>query len=367
MKQKKATGLLLVGLLVVAGILAAAVSGTLTAGSSEDPLISLDWITKNLIPQTAAQAESSIDRLEELAGDLSDLPTTGAELRVKRGDVLTLESGSGLTCLAGEMEVNPVSGAVVDLTVGTELGKGISSVQPDHRYLSAENTRARYTVASDTAVVRLTGGYGLEPSDQTDYNALADALKAMGLFRGSDTPYGSGYDLEMEPTRIQGLIMFLRLIGEEKAALAYTGSEFTFPDVPEWALPYVAYAYDKGYTKGYEVNEQKQVIFGTQDILTGRHYLTFLLRALDFKEETDFTWERSVTDARSLGLLTQGEVNLLSREQFLRSQVVYLSYFALSAKTADGRTTMLDRLTAGGAVSAEAARTTMSNVTVNRL
>lgn len=44
----------------------------------------------------------------------------------------------------------------------------------------------------------------------------ADRLHALGLFQGT----GSGYELEKVPTRMQGLIMLIRLLGEEQAALA---------------------------------------------------------------------------------------------------------------------------------------------------
>ena len=71
-----------------------------------------------------------------------------------------------------------------------------------------------------------------------DYNALADALKQMGLFQGTGTAYGSGYDLEQAPTRIVGLVMFLRLIGEEGAALSSTAAN-PFADTPAWCDRYV--------------------------------------------------------------------------------------------------------------------------------
>ena len=71
----------------------------------------------------------------------------------------------------------------------------------------------------------------------------------MGLFQGTGTAYGCGYDLEVAPTRVVGLVMFLRLIGEEGAALACTQGN-PFADTPAWCDRYVAYAYAKGYTKG---------------------------------------------------------------------------------------------------------------------
>lgn len=345
MKRKEGISLLVIGALMAA-ILAAGAAGASTPGSQVDPLLSLEWIKNTFIPRTVTQAEEHM--AQELSHPQSSVQELSREFRLKRGDVLTLETGSGLICLAGNLDANTSSGAVVDITTGTELEKGETSLTLNHRYLAAENTRATFIVTSDTAVVRLTGPYQLTASDQLDYNALADALKTLGLFRGSDVPYGSGYELENAPTRIQGLIMFLRLIGEENAALTWPGGDYTFPDVPDWALAYVGYAYDKGYTKGYGVNEQNQVIFGTTDLLGAKDYMTFLLRALGYSEGTDFNWLTAIPDARTMGVLTDGEVALLAEKPFLRAQVVYLSYYALSARIAGGTTTLANRLVTAG-------------------
>ena len=46
----------------------------------------------------------------------------------------------------------------------------------------------------------------------------ADRLHDLGLFRGT----GSGYALDKTATRMQGLIMLIRLLGEEEEALSFT-------------------------------------------------------------------------------------------------------------------------------------------------
>lgn len=357
MKRRKILALLLAGLLFCAGAALAA-----DPGSASDPLIALGWLTRTFIPNTVSQAEERLDaRMNEL--ELSAAPT-GSELRVKRGDVLRLESGASLTPLAGELSLS-AAGVVVDVTAGEEHSGPVSV---NHRYLAGEKTQAAFSVTSDTAVIRLSGPYQLSPSGETDYNALADAMKAMGLFKGTDTPYGSGYDLELAPTRLQGLVLFLRLMGEEQTALNYPGNPIFFTDVPDWALSYVTYAYDKGYTKGQEITPQWQVVFGSDAPLAAGDYTTFLLRALGYTEGTDFHWESALSDAQALGVLTQGEVTALTQKPFLRSQTVYLSYVALSAKTAgEGGATLLERLSATGAIDGAIASKTMSDIDFHRV
>lgn len=213
--------------------------------------------------------------------------------------------------------------------------KSTGALTLDRRYLAVENTVAAVTVTSPTAVLSLEGFYRLTGSDATDYNALADAMKALGLFKGSDTAYGSGYDLEQPPTRIQGLIMFLRLLGEEETALATTAQN-PFTDVPAWAGPYAAYAYEKGYTKGVDSAAR---LFGTDSAIKAEEYMTFVLRALGYRdsgESPDFIWDASLQKAQELGVLTAGEYRLLAESRFLRAQVVYVSYFALDAAYKEG-------------------------------
>lgn len=341
MKRKEAIALFLAGT-ILSGIVAAAAT---EAGAAANPLITLNWLKNTFIPDTVTQTGERVD--QEVDQFLS-ADKRGTELRVKCADVLRLESGSTLVPLAGELNVAAEAGSVVDMTAGEELPSGGSSnAAVNHCYMAVENSKAVFSVTSDTAVVRLTGAYQHDPSENTDYNAMADALKTMGLFQGSDVPYGSGYELESTPTRIQGLIMFLRLLGEERYALAYPGSGITFADVPDWAEPYVAYAYDKGYTKGQEIDSQWRVVFGTQDPLAPRDYMTFLLRALGYSEETDFQWLTAIEDAQTLGVLTSGEATQLAEKAFLRAQVVYLSYFALSAKTPGGESLSLRLSNAG--------------------
>lgn len=361
-KHKELAALLVVGVLL-SGIVSAVAT---EAGSSSDPLIVLSWLKEKFIPNMVGTSGDHVnDRLEQLEGLLLNAGAEGTELRVKRGDVLWLESGAGLTPLAGTLSF-AASGAVIDVTTGEAMPSSSEILSVDHRYLAAEKSQAAFSVTSDTAVIRLTGLYQINLSQETDYNALADALHTMGLFAGSTTPYGSGYNLENPPSRIEGLIMFLRLLGEEQAAQDYSGSDVTLLDVPKWAYSYVSYAYSKGYTKGLKVTDEG-VTFGTTDTMAPRDYVTFLLRALGYAEGSEFTWKHAINDGVDLGLLTEGERTLLTEQPFLRAQVVYLSYISLSAKMAGGETTLLDRLVSVGAMDASIADTTMSGLSIARL
>ena len=378
--MKKVAAILLAGI-ILAGCAAVAAAGT------DQTLVPLSYFTGTYYPDVVKQAETRVETATEKvyqtalaalnAKHSANLGQTGgtgsasgslADQRVKRGDAITLNTGAGVMLLAGQAVVSYSSGAVVDVTAGQTAASG-TALSANHRYLAAENTSAVVSITSDTAVISLEGSYLLSPSGETDYNALADALKAMGMFKGGDTGYGSGYDLERAPTRIEGLIMFLRLLGEEQTALAYTGA-CPFGDVPAWAQRYAAYAYDKGYTKGVGTDGTGKLVFGTQNTITASEYVTFVLRALGYSDSgsaPDFTWNTALSKGLETGVLTAGEYKLLTEKTFLRAQVVYLSYFALSAQMKDGSGTLLDALSAAGSVDRTAVSAVMSGVTVTRL
>ncbi|MCI8527522.1 MAG: hypothetical protein HFF17_16800 [Oscillospiraceae bacterium] len=348
----------------------------------------MDYLNNTYLPATALEAEQSVEEKTQAVyrSVLADLDarhsaylaraegggsgSTGAlaDQRYKRGDVISLSSGSGLLLLAGSAAVGyPSGGAVIDVTAGQVVGNG-SALAARHYYLAGEYTTAAVTITSDTAVISAEGSVALSPSGEVDYNALAGALKELGLFRGSATAYGSGYDLELAPTRIEGLVMFLRLMGEEEAALSYQGSD-PFWDTPEWCRRYTAYAYDKGYTKGVGEDEAGRLCFGTSNPMTAGEYLTFLLRALGYSDSgdlPDFTWEDAVGKSAVFGVITPGEQRMLSEKPFLRAQVAYTSYFALSAPRKSGET-LLAYLTASGALDSGRVLEVMGGVTVPRL
>ena len=65
-------------------------------------------------------------------------------------------------------------------------------------------------------------------------------------------------------------------------------------------------------------------------------------------------------------VLTAGEVKELAEKPFLRAQVAYLSYFALSAKTPGGER-LFERLAAGDVLDATLVDTSMSSLQKQRL
>ena len=154
-------------------------------------------------------------------------------------------------------------------------------------------------------------------------------LRTSGL-----TGYGQGYDLEAAPTRLQALIMFIRVLGEEEQALAWSGTTpFTDIQPGSQAERYVGYAYSKGYTNGYSATQ-----FKPAGAVNAYQYTEFVLRAMGYSSASNTNLSDTLERAVSCGVLTAGESAMLQSDPFLRAELVYISYYALDAITASGVT-----------------------------
>ncbi len=160
----------------------------------------------------------------------------------------------------------------------------------------------------------------------------ARRLKLLGIFRGSD----QGFELERQPTRLEGLVLMLRLLGEESAALQFKPEVEFFTDLPEWGKPYVYYAYHRGITKGVSDTN-----FAPEVALQSQAFLTYALRALGYQDglddTADFTWNQPELFAMSKNLVNENQLSDWSIRSFLRGDAVRVAYMALNTKTAEDK------------------------------
>ncbi len=169
----------------------------------------------------------------------------------------------------------------------------------------------------------------------------AEILDEVGLFKGTN----KGYELERTATRIEGLVMLVRLLGKEGEALAMGKTLSMFKDVPEWGDPYVNYAFEKGLTKGISHDA-----FGSNDALGVKDYLTFVLRALGYSDSGgDFAWSDAITFAKEKGIIQEDYFNT----QITRGEVAKISFHALTTRMMDQKSTMAVKLVAQGDLNQE--------------
>lgn len=347
-------------------------------GDASDPLISLSYLEGLFSQSVDASLGSSLDlsddtvrshirrqldsmesSAEAVAGQ--NYASTAEEATLKEGDVLTGATGLVVIPLGGEVRLSLTAGAVVDATDGCEVLSG-TSLTSRHRYVVAEESLAHFTVASPAAVLSYQGGYAFSLSgDGPDYYAVARALRDLDLFRGTGSGIGEGFDLHLAPTRAEGLVMFIRILGEEADALACSYTH-PFTDVPGWMDRYVAWAYHMGYTNGVSPTQ-----FGPSLPVSAAEYQEFLLRALGYSVAGVQDYTTSLDRAREHGALTDGEYDMLQNGPFLRAHVAYVSYYALDMVLSGSQQTLAQRLESAGLFTAYQLSAARSQVNFPRI
>ena len=188
----------------------------------------------------------------------------------------------------------------------------------------------------------LSAAGAAEGRDLTSQEGQAMRLEHLGLFLGvgEDENGFTDFDLDRTPSREEAVTMLVRALGKDSEA---AGMEKTHPftDVPAWADSYVSYAWENGLTKG-----TSDTAFGAGETATGAMYVTFMLRALDYVDGEDFTWDDPWVLARACGILPER----VDRENFLRADAVEVTAAALSAQLKGGAGTLSGRLIVEGAI-----------------
>ncbi len=172
-------------------------------------------------------------------------------------------------------------------------------------------------------------------SPPIDHFEEAIDLKILGLLANSP----DDFELERAPNRVEGAIMLIRLLGKEDEAMQGCFLH-PFSDVPSWADKYIGYMYRNDLSKGTE-----GTLYGSSQPLSAKQYATFVLRALGYKDGTDFSYNQALDKAHELGILTSSDATKFKGSHtFLRDDMVSVSYDALSVKLKGSTDTLLDKL-----------------------
>lgn len=267
------------------------------------------------------------------------------------GDTLVAKPGAAVRILSGRVQTRNNTGAtVVQIAEAQERHKQWEFSEGDY-LLVTEVAEIGFTPVLGDATIMVSGEFTIDHSEAyaVQYTDLADALNQMGLFLGT----GKGYELDRVSRRDEGLVMLLRLLGEESAALATTEVTHPFTDVRPWVNGYVSYAYDNALTNGTSATEYSSMM-----LIEPEHYMTFLLRALGYSDSgdsPDFSFKTAIADAVSFGVITKAEADLLTSTPLYRDKMVYISYYGLFAKLKGTTTTLIESLIEKGVVDEETA------------
>ena len=312
-----------------------------SGGDAGDPLVSLSYLEGSFSQTLHDAINSCADSADqEILTASRRLSGSSPNTTLKEGDVLSAPPGLAFMLLGGDVDLTVSGGAVIDVSTGREVPSG--PLASGHRYITAENTSASFTVSSPTAVVSWEGGGSLALSARPDYYAIAKALRTLDLFRGSGSGIGDGFDLHLTPTRGEGLVLFIRILGEEADALACTDSH-PFTDVPAWLDRYVAWAFRQGYSNGVSA-----ATFAPDQPISAAEYMELMLRALDRSTAGVDDYSTSLERALACGALNASEYTMFKERPFLRAHAAYISYYSLGMTIGGTGQTPAQRMIANG-------------------
>lgn len=173
-------------------------------------------------------------------------------------------------------------------------------------------------------------------ASSSTYENYAESLSNLGVFVGT----GSGFELDRAPTRIEGLVMLIRLLGAENDANNLRNSKLPFTDVPKWATGYVAYAYSNDLAKGISPSK-----FGSNNTMEAKAFITFLLRSLGYNDSAgDFSYNSALSFSKGIGLINDSTYSTLNSSTFLRGHIAKTAYDTLKFRYKNSDTLLIDKL-----------------------
>lgn len=188
-----------------------------------------------------------------------------------------------------------------------------------------------------------------------NYESQANALNKLGLYKGiSETEYIP--DLGSAVNRETGVVMLLRIFGQEEEALLLSNADANaklanFKDggtVSEWAKKQVAYAIDKGFVKG-----TPNKTFEPSASLNGKAYCSLILRELGHDVDAE-SYNVAPQKLSEIGGLTSAEAVRLGEKNLIRDDLVGISFGALNAVGIDSQR-VVDKLIKMGQIDEDTA------------
>ena len=164
MKPKKK----ILALLLAAVILTGGISALAAAGTSDNPLVTLSYLTdtfkKSILAQTdsklaAAQStyEAKLEQKIQSSGNSGTAIGAYSVVRMTNGQTLTLNTNCEVMLRSGTVQYS--GNALTDTTSGSVLAQG-STVQKHHLYFSADGTAILQATSSVTILIR--GNYHIK-------------------------------------------------------------------------------------------------------------------------------------------------------------------------------------------------------------
>ncbi len=145
---------------------------------------------------------------------------------------------------------------------------------------------------------KITAGASLSEED------AAMRLYYLGMLNGTGININGGIDFALERglTRIESVVLAVRLMGVEELALT-AGYTHPFTDVPDWANGYVGYIYSCGLLDDLCEDDGDTCAFNPSSAETPEQFMSYMLYALGYRiEEGDYTYLMAAEYCRDIGI-----------------------------------------------------------------
>lgn len=194
-------------------------------------------------------------------------------------------------------------------------------------------------------------------AESIKYSDEAQKLYDLGLYKGISTEVFNP-DLGSTLNRETGVVMLLRIVGLEKAALDMSAADVTealskfkdAKDISPWAKNQVAYGVKNGLIVG-----TTETTFGPKASLDSKAYCTLILRQLGYTVEAGAQYDAAAATLQEKGGLTAEQAaDYANKSPLIKDDLVGISYGALKAVDKDGKA-LFDKLIEAGVFTAEQA------------
>ena len=154
-------------------------------------------------------------------------------------------------------------------------------------------------------------------ADQT----AGEILKGMNLLAGDEN---GNLNEDQNLNRAEMMVIMARMMGKFEEAKSFALPS-TFTDLAgfDWAKPYIAYAEINEWTAGVGAG-----MFNPAGTVTAQEVAVFMLKALGYEADVDFTWANAVEVATAKGLMTG--VDTAATSPILRGDLFKVMYTTLN-------------------------------------
>lgn len=305
------------------------------AGTSSDPLISVSYLYQKLTPQlqetvgsrlraelseTEERLNSRLDALWFPGGMEGEFAPQFTSLDLTDGDVVELRPFASFILLRGEAKLMIPEGELLDLSTGASCADG-SLMSLHHRYIAAENTRARIRIYSADPQALVDGEYlvdhdSLVPMEDRYLDVEDGFWAAPYIWRLSELGVVNGVEEHrFAPKAIVTRGSFVTILGRLKGVDTLLYDEIPFADVSadDWYGPYVAWASEYGVTLGYDdgtfrpgdnISREQMAVMLYRYLCAGNISLNYAEKDAFADEESISYWALEAVNAlRDAGLM----------------------------------------------------------------